>query len=456
MHVLFVHPNFPAQFGHVAHHLVERHGWRCTFVSETPAARIPLEHGRVIEKIQYKAPGGATRHNHFCSRTFENTVWHCDGVLRALAGRPDVTPDLIVGHSGFGSTLFLRELFPDVPVVNLFEFYYRPHEPESDMTFRRDLNWPLGPDKFLRSRCRNAMILLDLQNCQVGYCPTRFQQSRFPGEYADKLRVVFDGIDRRFWHGHGEALRPALPQRGPRTVCGVRLPAGARVLTYCSRGFESMRGFDVFMRAVRRITQARSDVHVFVVGTDRVAYGGDEQHTGGRTFMQWTLDLPDVQGFARDRVHFRGRIPPAELAALLAASDLHVYLTVPFVLSWSMVDAMSCGAVVLGSDTAPVRELIRDGETGLLADFFDPDDFADKALRVLADPAAFRPLGRAAEALVEAEYSLEATLPKMLAVYEEAMTVTRGLEAPRPRFVLQQPPAKPPAEPARRATPFAG
>jgi glycosyltransferase involved in cell wall biosynthesis len=409
--------------------------------------------GARIEKIQYRLLGGATRQNHLCTRTFENNVWHCDAVVRAMSARPDIRPDLIVGHSGFGSTLFLRELYPEVPCVNLFEYYYLPHDAQSDMIFRHDLDWKLAPEKFLRSRCRNAMILLDLQNCQVGYCPTEFQRSRFPAEYAHKLRVIFDGIDREVWHGHDETLRPAPAARGVRRVAGVDLPAGAKVLTYCSRGFESMRGFDIFMRAVRRITQADADVHVFVVGTDRIAYGGDEQYTGGKSFKQWTMEQPDVQGAALDRVHFVGRLPPPELARLFAASDLHVYLTVPFVLSWSMLDAMSCGAVVLGSDTAPVREIIRDGENGLLADFFDPEAFAARALRVLADPADFRPLGRAAEQLIRERYSMDVTLPRMLEMYEEAAQVRRGLEAPREPFVMSNPP---PRAPARRKSPFAG
>ena len=454
MHVLFVHPNFPAQFGHIAHHLAHARGWRCTFVSETPPGRLAAPGGGLIEKIQYKPLGGATKTNHLATRTFENNVWHCDAVLRALLDRPDVAPDLIVGHSGFGSTLFLRELFPDVPCVNLFEYYYLPHDVQSDMTFRRDLGWEIAPEKFLRSRCRNAMILLDLQNCQIGYCPTRFQRSRFPDEYGDKLQVVFDGIDRTVWHSDGDAHRPAVGNRPPRTLCGVGLPAGAKALTYCSRGFESMRGFDIFMRAVRRITREMPDVHVLIAGTDRVAYGGDEQHTGGKSFKQWTLDLPQVKGYAADRVHFLGRVAPGDLATLLAASDLHVYLTVPFVLSWSMIDAMSCGAVVLASDTAPVREVITDGENGLLADFFDSDDFAEKALRVLRDPAAHRPLGRAAEATVAERYALDVTLPQMLAMYEQAAATKTGLEPPRPRLSLGPAPRKP--MPASRRSPFAG
>ncbi len=431
MHVLYVHQNFPAQFGHIAAYLVEKMGWECSFVSETPAGN-----AAGVRKIQYKAAGGATANHHFCSRTFENTIWHCDGVYHALRDMKDFRPDLIVGHSGFGSTLFLRELYPDVPVLNFFEYFYRPRDPQSDMDFRSDLGWTLEDQKYLRARARNAMILLDLVNCQLGYCPTRFQKSRFPSEFDQKLRVVFDGIDRRVYHGHGESLRPALGLRGVRTIAGVEVPGDAKVVTYCARGFESMRGFDVFMRAAKIVCREMPEAIFLVAGTDRIAYGGDEAHTGGKTFKQWVLDQDT---YDLSRIRFLGRIDPFELARMLAAGDAHVYLTVPFVLSWSMMDALSCGAVVIGSRTAPVEEMIRDGENGLLADFFSAEDFAEKILRVLRDPAGHRDLGRNAEAMIEREYSLEAVLPQMLKLYEETANTTSGLE-----------PAHASAPPARR------
>jgi glycosyltransferase involved in cell wall biosynthesis len=433
MHVLYVHQNFPAQFGHIAHHLVQKLGWRCSFVSETPGGTVGG-----IEKIQYKILGGATRQNHFCSRTFENTIWHCDGVYRALKARPDVQPDLIVGHSGFGSTLFLRELYPDVPVINFFEYYYLPHDPDSDMDFRQDLGWEVPEMKYLRSRCRNAMILLDLQNCDTGYCPTHFQKSKFPIEYQKKLRVVFDGVDRSIYHGYDEQLRPPVSQRKMRRFVDLEVSPQTRVVTYVSRGFESMRGFDIFMKSAKLIYQQYPDVIFLVVGTDRIAYGGDDSYTDGKTFKEWVLSQDD---YDLSKFRFLGRLSPPDLGRLLAASDLHIYLTVPFVLSWSMMDAMSCGAVVLGSATSPVKEMIRDGENGLLADFFKPHEFADKAVAVLKDPDAHRPLGRAAEEMIKQQYSLEAVLPQMLKMYEEVRRPERVQVTPRPTPV--QAPVKP-------------
>lgn len=419
MHVLYVHPNFPAQFGHIASRLIERHGWKVTFATSAAGGDVAG-----IHRLVYKTAGGATEANHFCSRTFENTVWNCDGAYQILKSRPDIKPDLIVGHSGFGSTLFLRELYGATPVLNFFEFYYHASGPDTDMNFRKDLGWPMTDAHLHRARCRNAMILLDLQNCNAGYTPTQFQLSRFPQEYQPKLRTIFDGVDRSVYHGHDEQLRPPHAQRKTRQIAGRAVDASTRIVTYVSRGFESMRGFDIFMKTARRIARQYPDVIFFVVGNDRICYGGDENHLGGmKSFKQWVLSRDQ---YDLSRFQFTGLLQPAHLARLLAATDLHIYLTAPFVLSWSLMDALSCGAVVLGSDTSPVREMIKDGENGLLADFFSIEELADKAVAVLRNPAAFRPLGRAAEKRIAEEYSLDVVLPKMVDFYEE---VTLGFKA---------------------------
>jgi glycosyltransferase involved in cell wall biosynthesis len=414
MHVLYVHPNFPAQFGHIASQLVERHGWNVTFATSSKGPDVGG-----IHRVVYAPASGATAANHFCSRTFENTIWNCDAVYLALKARPDVKPDLIVGHSGFGSTLFLRELYGNTPIINFFEFYYSIGGQDSDLGFRHDLGWPLPDAHKHRARARNAMILLDLQNCDAAYVPTRFQKSRFPAEYQPKLKVIFDGIDRTVYHGHGGRLRPPIGERPSREILGKMVRPLTRIVTYVSRGFESMRGFDIFMKAAQRIIDQYPDVLFFVVGSDRICYGGDDTHLGGeKSFKNWVLarDKYDLSKF-----HFTGLLPPGQLAELLATTDLHIYLTAPFVLSWSLMDALSCGAVVLGSRTAPVEEMIKDGENGLLADFFNAEQFAARALTVLRDPDAFRPLGAAAEKMIAERYGLDRVLPEMVGFYEDVI-----------------------------------
>lgn len=398
MHVLFVHQNFPAQFGHIASYLVKTKGFRCTFVSQQPPG-----HADGIERIQYHLQGGATQQTHYCSRTFENSIWHSHAIYEALRARPDIRPDLIVAHSGFLSTVFLRELYP-CPVVSYFEYFYR--TTGSDMDFRPDFPYP--EINRLRARARNATLLLDLEDCDVGYSPTRWQRERLPRLFHDKVRVIFDGIDTRLW-----CPRPGFPRR----IGHWELPPGMKIVTYVSRGMESLRGFDIFMKMAKRLCDRRSDVAFVIVGQDRICYGGDKDAIGNQTFKEYVLSQ---DRYDLSRFHFTGLIPSPKLAELFAVSDLHVYLTVPFVLSWSMMNALACGTTVLASDTAPVREMIRHGENGLLSDFFDIDRLAEEANRVLDAPGDFKHLGQAGAAMIRAQYSLDVCLPQMLALYEEA------------------------------------
>lgn len=410
MHLLFVHQNFPAQFGHVASHLVRSRGERCTFVSQRPAG---VHEG--IELVQYAPKGSATRLTHYCSRTFENGVWHAHAVYEALAARRDIKPDLIVAHSGFGSSLFLRELY-DCPIVNYFEYFYHPHH--SDMDFRPD--FPPRPIDQLRARARNAMLLLDLDDCGLGYCPTHWQHSRLPALYHEKVRVIFDGIDTALW-------RP-MPN-AERTIAGRSIPENMHIVTYATRGMESIRGFDIFMRAARLICKSRSDVLFVVVGQDRICYGGDQLIIGRESFRDWVLS---EGGYDLDRFVFTGLVPPNELARIFALTDLHIYLTVPFILSWSLLSALACGATVLASDTAPVREVIDHEVNGLLTDFFDIEAMAEAACRVFDSPGEFRPLGQAAVARIAERYSSEVCLPQIEALYEDAATQRANKPKPRP------------------------
>lgn len=400
MHVLFVHQNFPAQFGHIARHLVRARGWECSFVSKTIPA---VSDG--IRMIRYQTSGGARETNHYCTRTFENAVWHAHGVYTACKSQSDLKPDLIVGHSGFGSTLFLPELYPDVPVINYFEYFYKSHG--SDIDFRSD--YPTKELDLLRSRARNAMVLLDLANCRLGYSPTRFQQELFPKEFRSKIDVVFDGIDTNVFRRR---------ERIPRRVGDTMIPESMRIVTYVSRGFESMRGFDIFMRAAKRIYEQYPDVVFVVVGSDRICYGGDEKYIRHKSFREHVLaqDQYDLSKFL-----FTGMVNQSNLVNVFSLSDLHIYLTVPFVLSWSLMNALACGCTVLGSATAPVQEMITNNENGLLVDFFDVEGLAIRAVEVLKNPADFHAMGEAGSAMIHARYSLDQTIPRLVSLFERAV-----------------------------------
>jgi glycosyltransferase involved in cell wall biosynthesis len=404
MHVLFIHQNFPAQFGHIAAYLVRNKGFRCTFVSNQAPGT-----SEGIERIQYHLRGGATERTHYSSRSFENAVWHSHGIYDALAQRSDVKPDLIVAHSGFLTTVLLRELY-DCPIVNYFEYYYLIRG--GDMDFRPEFPNPVA--NRLRARIRNAHLLLDLEECDAGYSPTRWQRNLFPANYRHKIRTIFDGIDTTLWRPREEIQRH---------IGTWSIPKEMRVVTYVSRGLESIRGFDIFMKIAKRLCDLRKDVVFFVVGEDRICYGGDADFTGSSSFKQWVLARDD---YDLSRFVFTGLLPTLQLVDLFSLSDLHIYLTVPFVLSWSLMDALACGVTVLCSDTPPVREMVQHRQNGLLADFFDIDGFVEMANKVLDSPGEYRSLGQAGMAMIREKYSLDICLPRMLHLYEDAVQSRRG------------------------------
>jgi glycosyltransferase involved in cell wall biosynthesis len=273
---------------------------------------------------------------------------------------------------------------------------------------------------FLRARSQNASTLLNLQACTCGYSPTRWQRSIFPAEYQPRIATLFDGIDRQFWY------RRTVPRR-----IGTRdIPPDVRIVTYCSYGLEALRGFDIFMKVAKRICEIRQDVLFVVVGADRVQYGEDLRYIQAKTFVQHVLgqDRYDLSRFL-----FTGQILEEQLVQILSLSDLHIYLTMPFVLSWSIMDALACGCTVLGSDTAPVREMIQHEQNGLLADFADVEGLTRLALRVLDDPEQFRPLGQAGVQMIDQKYSLERTAPRLLDLLQR---VHRG---ERPVFEKEPP-----------------
>jgi glycosyltransferase involved in cell wall biosynthesis len=404
MHILFIHQNFPAQFGHIAAYLIRQKRFRCTFVSQHPPGTV-----EGIDRIQYHLRGGATEHTNFSSRSFENAIWHSHAIYDALAQRADIKPDLVVAHSGFLSTVLLRELY-DCPIINYFEYYYLTRG--GDMDFRPDFPNPVI--NRLRARVRNAHLLLDLEECDAAYSPTRWQRNLFPATYRNKIRTIFDGIDTTFWHPLGTV---------PRQIGNWTIPEGTRIVTYVSRGLESIRGFDVFMKVAKRLCDRRKDVVFFVVGEDRICYGGDADFTGSSSFKQWVLARDD---YDLSRFIFTGLLPPPQLVHLFALSDLHIYLTVPFVLSWSLMNALACGVTLLCSNTPPVREMVRHGENGLLMDFFDVEGMTDQAEKVLNAPQDFRPLGKAGVEMINGHYSLDVCLPRMLHLYEDAVHARGG------------------------------
>lgn len=404
MQVLFIHRSFPGQFRYVAPLLAKRYGWRCTFLTADTRIPSPAE----VVKVNYR-PAEDPLPELPIAGAVAGPMAHALGVYQALKARRDIQPDLIVSHGSYGSTLFLPHLH-DAPIINFFEYFYR--AVGQDLGYRPDV--PVSERHLLDYRARNAMTLLDLDNCDTAWTPTNHQRTLMPREYHEKIDVVHDGIDT-------EAFRRMLgvPRRLPD---GTEVPAGTRIVTYASRGFEMLRGFDVFMKMARRVYQQYPDVLFVVAGRDEVFYGSQKQRGGHRSFRERVLAEGD---YDLSKFRFVGKLPQAGLARVLALSDLHVYLTVPFFTSWSPLEAMASGCVVLGSDTPCVREYLQDDHNGLLCDFFDEDGMARRAVEVLRDPAAHRPLGEAARRTIEKTYSIDATLPRIKAMFERVASTPR-------------------------------
>ena len=404
MHVLFLHDAFPAQFGRLGLELKRRHGWKCSFLVQSLSS-CPTPTTEMLQELDLHQLPLTAEH-----RSKEGIPWpqifgmyleQCQSVFNALRARPDLQPDLVVAHGGRGApTLFLKDLL-DCPIINYCEYYFATSH--RDISYRIDLP-PAEPAPFF-PRCINAPTLASLVDCDAGYSATHWQKQSFPARFHSKIEVYFDGIDTELYR----------PGAAPRRIGAVSLPQGTKVVTFVARGLESIRGFDLFMQVADRICRQRADVLFVVVGGEEIHYGWDKLHTGSPSFKQWVLNQGDHD---LSRFLFPGRILPEHLADILRLSDLHIYLSAPFVVSWSLFNAMATGVPVLASDVPPVREVIEGGVNGLLETLFDIDRLTATALNVLADPAGFAPLGIAARRTIEERYSIECCIPPIKGFFE--------------------------------------
>jgi glycosyltransferase involved in cell wall biosynthesis len=271
----------------------------------------------------------------------------------------------------YGEVLYLKDLFPDIPLIGLFEFYYHGHG--QDVGF--DPEFPADLDSQCKVRTRNANHLVALEAVDVGVCPTAYQKSVHPVVFHDKLRVIHDGINTEVACPNPSVTLTLTPQGQPLT-----LTRNDEVITFVNRNLEPYRGYHIWIRTLPRILAQRPQAQVIIVGGDQVSYGAaaPEGKTWKQIYFEEVKDRLDL-----NRVHIFDRIPYPQLLQLFQLSSVHVYLTYPFVLSWSMLEAMSCGCLVIGSHTPPVTEVIRDGENGLLVDFFRSDQICDRIQQVL-------------------------------------------------------------------------
>ncbi|MCY1271802.1 PEP-CTERM/exosortase A-associated glycosyltransferase [compost metagenome] len=411
MNLLLIHQNFPGQFRHLALDLLQKSPQQLLAIGRDTAPGLPG-----VRMLRYRPHRSPSRQTHGYVRAFEDAVLHGQQVARLLLRlkQQGYRPDVILAHPGWGETLYAKEIYPDVPLVHFCEYYY--HAEGADAGF--DPEFPTRLDDLSRIRTRNALHLLSLEQCDLAISPTRWQHGLHPKAFHDKIRIAHEGVPLDNLRANFQA-RLQLPN-------GNELKAGQPVVTYVARNLEPYRGFHVFMRSIPRILAGNPHAQVVIVGGDEVSYGRPPEGA-----PNWRTRMLEEVTIDPARVHFLGRLPYSTYLKVLQVSAAHVYLTYPFVLSWSMLEAMGSGCLLIGSDTAPVREVIRHGENGYLVDFFNSTGIAEQVLDALHAPRSQLPLRVAARHTAQ-DYSVGkglAAYHRLLAEALESQPVRRTLQA---------------------------
>jgi glycosyltransferase involved in cell wall biosynthesis len=429
---LFVHQNFPAQFLHIVRHLVAAKRHEVVFISEPNANEIVG-----VRKVPYAHPVRDNKDTHIAARELENGVRRAETVYRTAFGLKHLgyTPDIIIGHHGWGEMLNLRDLWPDVPMLGYMEFYYQ-HD-KADVGF--DPEFPANPLDYPRIRAKNAINHIALNLGSTGQTPTQWQLSTYPTWAKSNIELIWEGVDLDLCSPDPSVRERAL------TVGDMTIKPTDKLVTYVSRDLEPYRGFHVMMRTLPDLMRARKDLKVVMIGGDGVSYG-TVPHQGGN----WRdVMLAEVgKHIDPSRVVFPGRVAYSTYLSVLRRSDAHVYLTYPFVASWSMREAMSIGCAVVGGDTEPVREFVTHGKNGLLTPFLQPRTLATTVLRVIEDKALNQSLRENARAFAERRLAMGDYLANYCRVIERLTG-----ENPAPRLDLKPPSSVRPAMPTRKAAP---
>ena len=402
MKILFIHQNFPGQFKFLAPALVKQGH---TVVAMT-MQKTEAKEWQGVRLAPYTATRGTTPKVHPWISDFETKTIRAEACFRAaLRIRAEgLNPDLIVSHHGWGESLFLKDVWPQAKLAIYCEFYYHPLG--ADVGF--DPEFPVKDEgEVCRLRLKNLNNLLHFEAADAGISPTHWQASTFPEPFRSKITVVHDGIDTE-----AVAPNPAVSL----TLNGnIKLTRADEVITFVNRNLEPYRGYHIFMRALPELLKRRPQARVLIVGADDVSYGARPAEGKKWKDIFASEVRPQISDADWARVHFLGHIPYQHFIPLLQLSTVHVYLTYPFVLSWSLLEAMSVGCAIVASDTQPLREAIRHDDTGRLVNFFDVPGLANEVCALLDDPVARQRLGANARAFAQATYDLKTVcLPRQL------------------------------------------
>lgn len=403
MKLLLIHQNFPGQFKHLGPALARRGD---QVVVLTPRVSEQAQ-WKGITLLPYQIKGSSTPNIHPWLSDFETKILRATACFDAAQTLKDkgYSPDVILAHHGWGESLFLKDLWPDARLGLYCELYHRAG-PEV-IGFDPEFPTPSPGRDALRLRLKNLNNRLHEEVMDAGISPTRFQAGTYPAHHHDRITVCHDGVDTaRIVPNASAAL-----EIGKDRV----LTRNDEVITFINRNLEPYRGYHVFMRALPDLLRRRPAAQVVLLGGDDTSYGAKPPK--GRTWKQIFIDevRPQISDADWARVHFLGRVPYDRFLSMIQVSRVHVYLTYPFVLSWSLLEAMSAGCAIVASDTAPVREAIKEGETGVLVDFFDRIALVDEICTLLESPDRRATLGKSARRFAQQTYDLETIcLPRQL------------------------------------------
>jgi glycosyltransferase involved in cell wall biosynthesis len=395
--VLFVHNNFPAQFVHVAQALASEPDISLAAIGTQTARQQPG-----VRLIKYTVGDPDVSGTHPFARRFDLECRRAEEVLYAASSLSSsgFVPDIIMAHPGWGEALPLRSIFPKARLIAYCEFFYRVDGLDNGF----DPEFPqVGIDGEVGLQLKNAATLLALINCDDALSPTQWQRSTFPAEFRSKIKVIHEGVDVT-------KARPSADAKF-RLASGRVLTQEDHVVTFVTRNFEPVRGFHVFTRALPRILAGHPRAQILFIGGDGNPYGAlpPPGQTWKTIFLNEIADKVDMS-----RVHFAGQVTHADYLSALQISSAHVYLTYPFVLSWSLLEAMSTGCLVIASATPPVEEVVN-ARNGILVPFFDTDQLADRVIEALSHPRRFKPLRVRARATIVDQFDMKRVcLPKLL------------------------------------------
>lgn len=403
MKILFIHQNFPGQFKHLAPVLARVPGYQ---VSALRMKGEGTTRWQGIDVHSYRAKRGTSREVHPWVSDLETKTIRGEACFHAALALKDkgYTPDVIIAHPGWGETLFIKEVWPQARLGIYCEFYYHAHG--ADTGFDPEFGDP-DPGMPCRLRMKNANNIMHFDIADGGLSPTRWQASTFPEPFRSRIAVIHDGIDT-------DHLRPATNFE-IQLHDGQRLSRKDEIITFVNRDLEPTRGYHSFMRALPEILERCPGARVFIVGGSGVSYGA--RNKDGKSWKEKYIEevRPRISDENWKRVHFVGKLPYKDFVHLLQLSSVHVYLTYPFVLSWSLLEAMSIGCAIVASDTQPLHEAIRHDETGRLVNFFDIHGIADEVVRLLESPDERARLGKNAREFAIANYDLKTVcLPRLL------------------------------------------